>query len=121
MNFTATSGGIAPTTTTAGATAQVPAGTTDAQGSAAAILSIAGDPSNRTITVSASTGGASAQVPVSVVGTQLTVTGPASLVMGAGDLQHCVDQLIQCGYRHSEGDPDVGLGQYAQHASCHNR
>jgi hypothetical protein len=83
VNFTATSGGIAATTTTAGAAATVPAGTTDAQGTAAAILSIAGDPSNRTITVTASAGGASAQVPVSVVGTQLTVTGPASLVQGA--------------------------------------
>jgi Invasin, domain 3/Bacterial Ig-like domain (group 1) len=83
VNFTATSGGIVPTTTAAGATAKVPAGTTDAQGSAAAILSIAGDPSNRTITVTAATGAASAQVTASVVGTQLTVTGPASLVMGA--------------------------------------
>jgi hypothetical protein len=83
VNFTATSGGIAATTTAAGATAKVPAGTTDAQGSAAAILSIAGDPSNRMITVTATSGAATAQVTVSVVGTQLTVTGPESLVQGA--------------------------------------
>ena len=83
VNFTATSGGISATTTTAGAAAGVKAGTTDAQGTAAAILTTAGDPSNRVITVTASTGAVSTEVTVSVVGTQLIVTGPSSLVQGA--------------------------------------
>lgn len=79
VSFQATSGGIAPTTTSTGVTA----GTTDSNGAAAAALTTANDPTNRTITVTATANGASATVTVQVVGTQLTITGPSSLVLGA--------------------------------------
>ena len=57
--FSASSGGIAPVT--ANST------TTDASGTATAALSTAGDPSLRTITVTATVGGFTAQVQVAVV------------------------------------------------------
>ena len=72
VSFTATSGGLAVTQAT-----------TDANGAATATLSAAGDKTNRTITVTASAGSESASVPVAVVGTSLTVTGPSSLVQGS--------------------------------------
>lgn len=58
-------------------------GTTDSNGQASATLSVAGDPSNRSISVSGTAGTLSSSVAVSVVGTTLTVTGPGSLVSGA--------------------------------------
>jgi len=79
VRFQATSGGVAPAVTTSG----VAAGTTDNNGLAAATLTTASDPTNRTITVTATAGSASATVTVQVVGTQLTITGPTSLVLGA--------------------------------------
>jgi hypothetical protein len=86
VNFSASSGAITPTATTAGAAASpvVPAGTTDANGVAQAMLGTAGDPTDRTITVTATVGSSatSATVNVSVIGTTLTVTGPATLVQG---------------------------------------
>lgn len=57
--------------------------TTDSNGQASATLSVAGDPTNRTITVSGTAGTLSSSIAVSVVGTTLTVTGPGSLVAGA--------------------------------------
>jgi hypothetical protein len=73
--FSADSGGLAVTQ-----------GTTDASGRALATLSTAGDPTNRSITVTATVteGGVtlSDSVTVSVIGTQLTVTGPSNLVLG---------------------------------------
>lgn len=57
--------------------------TTDSNGQATATLSVAGDPTNRTISVSGTAGTLSSSVAVSVVGTTLTVTGPGSLVAGA--------------------------------------
>jgi hypothetical protein len=71
VNFVPTSGGLVVTQ-----------GTTDANGKATATLSAAGDPTNRTITVTASAGTSTATVPVAVIGTSLTLTGPASLVQG---------------------------------------
>jgi hypothetical protein len=71
VTFTATSGGLAVTR-----------GTTDASGSAVATLNPFGDPTNRTITVTATAGSANATVTVSVIGTKLTLTGPATLVLG---------------------------------------
>ncbi|HWW19579.1 MAG TPA: Ig-like domain-containing protein, partial [Steroidobacteraceae bacterium] len=66
VSFSATSGGITPVTTTAGAAATpaVPAGTTDANGAAAAQLTPAGDPTNRTITVTATVGSTQATAAV---------------------------------------------------------
>lgn len=72
VDFSASSGGLA-----------IVQGTTDANGTATATLSAASDPTNRVITVTATAGGSTATVPVDVIGTSLTVTGPASLVQGA--------------------------------------
>jgi hypothetical protein len=53
---------------------------TDANGAAPVTLSNAGDPTNRSITVTATAGSASTTIPVNVVGTTLTMTGATSLV-----------------------------------------
>lgn len=53
---------------------------TNASGFATAELSTAGDPANRTISVTAEAGGLTSGVTVDVVGTQLVISGPASLV-----------------------------------------
>ena len=85
IDFIASSGGVLPVQTTAGSVGsnQVKAGTTDANGIAQATLSTPGDYANRSITVTAISGGASSTINVSVVGTTLTVNGAASLVLGA--------------------------------------
>jgi hypothetical protein len=70
--FQSNSGGLAVTQ-----------GTTDVNGTALATLGSAADPTNRTITVTAMAGNATATVNVGVVGTKLTVSGPTSLVQGA--------------------------------------
>ncbi len=57
--------------------------TTDANGRASATLGVAGDPTNRTISVTGTAGTLSSSVSISVVGTTLAVTGPATLVSGA--------------------------------------
>ena len=72
VTFSATSGGLTVTQAT-----------TDTNGAAIATLSAAGDPTNRTITVTAKVGSTSATVPVAVIGTNLTLTGPANLVQGS--------------------------------------
>jgi len=56
--------------------------TTDGTGQALATLSNGIDPTNRSITVTATSGTVSSQVVVSVVGTTLAVTGPTSLALG---------------------------------------
>ena len=83
VQFSTSSGGITPVTTTAGAAATpaVPAGTTDANGTAAAQLTPL-DPTNRTITVTATIGSTTATIDVVVVGTTVTVTGPSSVILG---------------------------------------
>jgi hypothetical protein len=85
IDFIASSGGILPVQTTAGSTGttQVAAGTTDANGIAQATLTTPGDYTNRSITVTAVSGGTSATINVSVVGTTLTVSGESNLVSGA--------------------------------------
>jgi Big-like domain-containing protein len=70
--FSATSGGLAVTTATTGS-----------NGQATATLDTAGNPTNRTITVSANAGTQSAKVAVGVVGTAVALSGPASLIQGA--------------------------------------
>ena len=70
--FAADSGGLA-----------VVSNTTNASGEASATLSVAGDPTPRTITVTGASGTLTSSVTVSVVGTTLAVTGPGSLVAGA--------------------------------------
>ncbi len=72
VTFSATSGGLTVTQ-----------GTTGANGAATATLSAAGDPTDRNITVTATVGSATATVPVAVIGTNLTVNGPTTLVQGA--------------------------------------
>jgi hypothetical protein len=66
--FSANSGGLLVTQ-----------GRTDANGLATATLTAAGDPSSRTITVTAMVGSASATVDVGVTGSILTVQGPNAL------------------------------------------
>ncbi len=69
--FSADSGGIAVTQAT-----------TDANGTATASLSAAGDPTNRPITVTVTAGDLTDTVVVQVIGTQLEITGPDNLVQG---------------------------------------
>ncbi|MDP9064454.1 MAG: Ig-like domain-containing protein, partial [Pseudomonadota bacterium] len=69
VSFHASSGGLAVTQAV-----------TDAGGAATAMLDAAGDPTNRQITVTATTGTATATVPVDVTGTTITMTGPANVV-----------------------------------------
>jgi hypothetical protein len=72
VTFTATSGGLAVTTAT-----------TNADGQATATLGTAGDPTNRSITVTATAGKQSGAVTIGVVGTTLAISGPASLIQAS--------------------------------------
>ena len=80
--FSASSGGIAPVT--ANST------TTDASGTATAALSTAGDPSLRTITVTATVGGFTAQVQVAVVApakaASLSISAQPTTVLPGGSV-----------------------------------
>ncbi|HEX2789234.1 MAG TPA: Ig-like domain-containing protein [Steroidobacteraceae bacterium] len=60
-----------------------PSAVTDANGQATAMLGTAGDPTNRTITVTATAGTQSSTVTVGVVGTAVSLSGPVSLIQGA--------------------------------------
>jgi hypothetical protein len=55
---------------------------TDVNGVAEATLSTAGDPTNRPINVTATTGGLTSTLVVSVTGTTLVLTGPSNVVFG---------------------------------------
>lgn len=70
VTFDASSGALTVTT-----------GTTGTNGTATATLSSAGDPSDRTITVTATAGSIKSTVLIAVVGTKLTLSGPTSLVL----------------------------------------
>jgi hypothetical protein len=71
-------------TTDTGSVLQVVNARTDASGTATATLSIS-DAANRTITVTATTGSLVKSVPVAVTGTQLSLSGPATLVAQAAN------------------------------------
>jgi hypothetical protein len=71
VQFSSTSGGL-----------NVTQGTTDDSGTATAVLSAAGDPTNRPITVTATSGTVTRTVNVDVVGTTLVIQGPTSLASG---------------------------------------
>lgn len=71
VSFSATSGSLAVTQPT-----------TDGAGLALAELSNSTNPANRTITVTATAGGVSGSVNVSVTGSTVTVAGPAALASG---------------------------------------
>lgn len=58
-------------------------GATGAAGTATATLGTAGDPTDRTIKVTALAGSATATVSVNVIGTKLSLSGPNSLVIGS--------------------------------------
>jgi hypothetical protein len=77
VSFQATSGGLAINAPAGGT-----AGQTGTSGAATATLSVADDPSVRTITITASVGSSTATIDVKVVGTSVTVSGPQSLVLG---------------------------------------
>lgn len=70
---------------------QVTQATTDASGTATAILTTGGDPTNRTITVAATTGGQQGTVQVAEAGTTLTISGTG--VVGSGTTQSYVVTL----------------------------
>jgi hypothetical protein len=70
VTFSASSGGLL-----------ISQATTDTNGLAKASLSSAGDPTSRTITVTALAGNVSATVAVNVTGSTLTVQGPAALTV----------------------------------------
>jgi hypothetical protein len=57
--------------------------TTDANGQATATLGTGGDPTNRSITVTATAGSSTKQITVNVVGTTLSISGPSSLIQAA--------------------------------------
>ena len=78
--FSTSSGVIAPIATSV--TGSV-AGVTDSNGEAQATLASPGDPSNRTLKVTATVGTVSATIDVDVVGTHLSLTGPSSLILSA--------------------------------------
>lgn len=82
--FSASSGGVSVTQ-----------GTTDAGGIARATLNPSGDPTNRSITVTASAGELTSTVIVDVVGTQLSVSGPVSLAQN--DVGTFVVSLLDSG------------------------
>ena len=65
------------TTDSALIAAPIPA-TTDANGQVQAVLTTGGDPQNRTVTVSATSGAVTSTVTIGVVGTVLTISGPDS-------------------------------------------
>ena len=70
--FTTSSGGLTITQSTS-----------NASGVATATLGTAGDQTNRTITVTAVAGGITRTVAVNVIGSRLSVSGPAALVLGS--------------------------------------
>lgn len=72
VSFVATSGALAVTQPI-----------TDKTGSAIATLTPGGDPTNRTITVTATEGGATATIAVPVTGTTLAVSGSPTLVLNS--------------------------------------
>lgn len=69
--FTSTSGGLSVVT-----------GTTTAAGQAAAKINAAGDPTNRSITVTATAQALTTNVVLSVTGSRLTLQGPTSMALG---------------------------------------
>lgn len=72
--------GIPVTFAAPGAAIQITRGTTDASGTATAVLTTGGNPANRTVTVTASSSiGSSNTVPVEVVGTTLQINGPITV------------------------------------------
>ncbi|WP_162851372.1 Ig-like domain-containing protein [Panacagrimonas perspica] len=78
--------GIPVTFAAPGAAIQVTRGTTDASGTATAVLTTGGNPANRTVNVTASSsGGSSNTVQIAVVGTTLQINGP--ITVGAGQVQ----------------------------------
>jgi hypothetical protein len=85
VSFQASSGAITAVATTAGGAASpaVPAGTTDANGLVQATLSTPGNPQNRAITVTVTAGSSTGTIQVKVGGSQLSLSGPASLVLAA--------------------------------------
>jgi hypothetical protein len=75
--------GIPVTFSAPGAAIQITRGTTDASGTATAVLTTGGNPANRTVTVTASSSvGSSNAVPIEVVGTTLQINGP--ITVGSG-------------------------------------
>jgi hypothetical protein len=64
--------------------------TTDDTGIVTATLSTGGDPTNRTITVSATADAVGSSIDVNVIGTQLDLNGPQSLPVGSSGITYNV-------------------------------
>src|SRR5207245_5799792 len=75
--------GVPVSFTTDSGAIQVTSGTTVATGTATALLTTGGDPTNRTITVRAITGNLSSTNTVQVTGTTLTVSGASTVLLQA--------------------------------------
>lgn len=100
---------VAFSATGTGASLSIVKGTTDATGQAEASLTI-DDPTNRTITVTATAGGQSASTDVLVVGTTVAISGPASIVVGQ-------PAVFQVAVMDASGEPVVGASVTAESAA----
>jgi hypothetical protein len=90
------SGQLVTFQTTSGAVA-VTRATTDASGSALATLDPFNDPTNRTITVTATAGTATAKIDIPVIGTKLTLSGPSTLVVGTAPATYTASLIDAAG------------------------
>jgi uncharacterized repeat protein (TIGR01451 family) len=80
------------------AAVQVVTATTDITGSATGVLTTGGDPTNRIVQVSASSGGAhSESVPVAIVGSALQINGPTVVGSGAPPVTYTLTLLDSAG------------------------
>ncbi len=94
-------------------------GTTNASGQAKATLSPAGDPTSRTITVTALAGSVSATVTVNVTGTSLSVQGPNALTLSQqGTYRVTLLGFCQSRYREQHDHLGIGAAEYAECEHC---
>ena len=73
----------------------VQSGTTNANGVATAVLTTAGDPTDRQVTVNATSGAATDSIQIQIQGTTLTLSGPTSI--GDGDDVTLSARLVNAG------------------------
>ena len=112
VNFQASSGGLAVTNAV-----------TDANGAATASLTAANDPTNRRITVTATAGTSTATLPVDVIGTKLSISGPQNLVQGGQPGTYTVS-LVDSGNAGISGKSIAvtsSLAQSHRHLSGHDQ
>ena len=99
-------------TATSGALVVSQPSTTDENGVLTATLSTAGDPTNRTITVTGMSGNAQSTITVNVIGTALALNGPTSLAdRQHRQIQRGAHERRQRGHREQVGDDHLVEGQ----------